>query len=195
MIFDDQFEWAEQIELSLKNKFSTTTISNPDNWNEHISSTYWDAVIVDVQILGDRLNGPERAEQSILKYGITSPIIVISGAVNLKGIEKKYGKIFFAYVDKNNYNEHLPSLIESACTEQGRLKYICEMLTEFGKKFNILDSVFPKNMITDTVAYSLFENDGGKTIEDLIRIILVGTKNHLSKMGQIILKVIDYKKI
>ena len=195
LIFDDQPRWAEQIALSLKNKFLTTTISNPDRWNKHISSTYWDAIIVDVDILGDNLNGPERAEQSILEYGMTSPIIVISGVVNLKDIEKKHGNVFFAYVHKDNYNEQLPTLIESACTEQGRCKYIHGMLIEFGKRFSILDNEFPKYMITDKVASALFDSNSGRTINDLISTILVGTKNELSKMGKIILEIIRYTKI
>ena len=37
--------------------------------------------------------------------------------------------------------------------------------------------------------------NGGKTINDLISIILIGTKNQLSKMGKIILEIIKYTKI
>lgn len=195
LIFDDQQQWAEQIALSLKNKFSTTTISDPNHWNKHISSTYWDVIIVDVEILGDKLNGPERAEKSILEYNITSPIIIISGVVNLNDIKRRHGKIFFAYVHKDNYNKELPSLVESACTVQERSKYISGMLIEFAKKFNILDREFPKNMINDNVASALFDNNGGKTINDLISTIIVGTKNELSKMGKIILEIIKYTKI
>ena len=194
LIFDDDQQWAEQIELSLKDKFSTTTISNPDYWNKHISSTHWDAIIVDVQIMGYELNGPERAEQSILEYDITSPIIVISGVANLKDIEKKHGKVFFAYVHKDNYNDQLPPLIESACKEQGRYNYIHGMLMELGKRFKVLDSEFPKDMITDKAAFTMFDDTDGRTIVDLISTILYGTKNNLSKMGKIILEVIKYTK-
>ena len=190
LIFDDRKEWAEQIALSLKSKCTTTTISDPDHWNKYISSTYWDAIIVDVEILGDAMNGPERAEQSILEYDIISPIIVISGVVNLKDVEKKHGKVFFAYVHKDDYNEQLPPLIESACTIQGRGKYIHGMLIEFSKRFNILYNEFPKSMIKDKMASDLFDSGNGKTINDLISIILVGPKNHLSKMGKMILEII-----
>jgi len=195
LIFDDRPDWAEQIALSLKNKFSTTTISNPDNWNKHISSTYWDVIIVDVEIFGDKLNGPERAEQSILEHGITSPIIVISGVVSLDGIEKKYGKAFFAYVHKDNYNEQLPSLVDSACTNDRRNKHISEMLLEFGKRFKILDDEFPKNMIIDSTALDVFNRSRGRTIKDLICLVVFGTKNHASKIGKMILEIIKYARM
>ncbi|MCY4491030.1 MAG: response regulator, partial [Thaumarchaeota archaeon] len=161
LIFDDQKDWADQIALTL-NKFSTTTISNPDHWNKTISSTHWDAIIVDVQILGDSLDGPERAEQSILDFGIVTPIIIISGVVNLEDVKKKYGDIFFEYIHKDNYNKDLPHLVENACNVENRYYHMINMLTELAKKFKVLNHTFPKDMILDNVVLQLFESGGGK---------------------------------
>ena len=144
--------------------------------------------------LGDQLDGPERAEKSILDFGITSPIIIITGVADLAGVEKKHGKIFFAYVHKSDYNKQLLPLVEKACTNDGRFTYIKDMLTEFAKRFKILHYEIPEGIIENEIASKLFYDNDGKTIKDLILIILAGSKPYLSKMGQVILHVINHAR-
>lgn len=193
LIFDDDAGWAEQIALSLQDGFNTTSITEPSDWNEHIRSTYWDAIVVDVQILGSDINGLEIAERSILEYEITTPVIVISVVPNLKEIEKKHGRVFFGYVRKTNYNHELPTLVNQACKPLGRSIYLHGMLTEFAKRFGVLHDILPDDMAGYDFSW-VTKNVKGKTINDLIEIAGAGPKRELSNMARIVLRIIQWAK-
>lgn len=190
LIFDDEEDWAEQIAAPLHKKFNVITISQSEDWNKQIGSAYWDAIIIDVQILGDDLYGPDRAKLSILKYLVTAPIIVISGVVNLKIIQKKHGNIFFKYIHKDNCIKELPPLVESACLIEDRKKHIQRMTTEFAKKYGILDYEFPDDWIISKHIRETFANGNKKTIRRLISMTYGGTKIQLNEIGKTILIVI-----
>ena len=111
LVFDDDHDWADQMALTL-NEFSPQPISNPDDWNKHIA-TRWSAIVVDVQILGSTMNGPDMAARAILEYGITAPVIVVSGIIRLDEIRQKYGDVFFDYVHKDDCGQQLPSVVGS----------------------------------------------------------------------------------
>lgn len=192
LIFDDDAGWAEQIALSLQDGFDTTSMTKSSNWDAHIRSTYWDAIVVDVQILGSATSGLEMAENSILEYEITAPVIVVSVLPNLDEIERRHGNVFFGYVRKTNYNEELPPLVDRACKPLGRATYLHGMLTEFAKRFGVLRDTFPDNMVDYGLAHLAGANC--ETIKDLIGMVSGGTKHELSKMAMAIMQVIRWAK-
>ena len=193
LIFDDDAVWAKQIALSLKDRFATTQITEPSDWDVHIRSTYWDAIVVDVRILGNDDNGPEMAEKSILEYEVTTPVIVISVA-DLRGIERKHGRVFFGYVRKANYNAELPALVDQACKPLGRSTYLRNMLTEFARRFGVLRDTFPDSMVDYDSARRVITNSDCQTIKDLIAMIGGGPKHELSNMAIAVLRVIRWAK-
>ena len=140
-------------------------------------------MIMDVQILGSPEKGTDHAERAILEYGITSPVIVISGVWQLEDLKKKHSDIFFDYISKNDLNDRLPESIARACSMGPRTAHVKRMLILFAKKFDILKKEFPLELL-DTMSRPLFESSGGKTIEDLINMIWVGARRYLDSMGK-----------
>lgn len=190
LIFDDDSEWAVQIAIPLEKKFNVTHISRSDYWNQYLLNSLWDAIIVDVHILGDDLSGPEHAMKSILKYYVTVPMTIISNVVNLKDVEKQYGRIFYGYMHKDNCIEELPPLVEAVCSIESSKEHIKKMTTEIARQNKILDYEFPKEWIDDKVIRETFTNSNMNTIRDLISMSYGGTKAQLADMGKVILIVI-----
>lgn len=190
LIFDDDPDWAEQIAIPLRRKFEVITISNPDDWDIHVSGGRRDVIIIDVQILGDDLDGPNRAKQSILKFRITAPIIVISGVVSLPDIQNEHGEMFFEYVHKDDCIKELPPLVESACLPDNRKIHIQKMTTRIAKLHNILDHEFPSDWIVVKYIKKIFVDSNKKTIKDLISMMHGSTSDQIANMGKTILQVI-----
>ena len=197
LICDDESDWADLIEVSIQNKYSTSKMTNPDNWNKQIGSSNWDAIIVDVQLIGTDVTGVDHAERSILDYGVTSPIIIMSGVVNLEEFQQKYGKMFFDYISKDEFNKSLLESLDKACEHSMRLQHVKDVLLLFCKKFGILDTEFPISLLkeygNDDVLQS-FKSNNGKTLRDLIDSILYGVKHKLDKMGKIIFAIIQHQR-
>ena len=186
LIFDDDEGWAEQIALLLRDRCNASTAHTISRWRHEVSGTHWDAMVMDVQITGSPETGTDQAERAILEYGITSPIIVISGVWPLEEVEEKYRNIFFDYISKDNLND-LPESIDRACSMGPRTDHVKRMLTSFAKKLGMLKNEFPLESL-DTIGFrQLFESSNGKTIEDFINMIWVGTRRYLDSMGRTVL--------
>ena len=190
MFFDDDREWAEQLALSISSKYETSIATNPGHWNIHICSTQWDVIVVDVQIHGSPETGTERATKDILQYGITSPIIVISGVVNVQSIQKEYPGIFFGFISKDDVAEHLSELIDKACSINARTTHVKRMLTAFAKKYGMLKKKFPVEQLQDTMLLQLFKSANGETMDDFISMTKGESRSYLDRVGKIVLTTI-----
>jgi len=78
LIFDDELEWARAIEMEFRERYDITIVTTPEEWNSKIAPSYWDAIVVDAQILGSAKMGFEIAEDAILTLGIKTPMIIIT---------------------------------------------------------------------------------------------------------------------
>lgn len=191
LVFDDDLKWIKLIEQRLSRKCNVTSISDSKHWNIQVSGSKWEAIIIDVKILGESLNWPERAKQSILEYLITSPIIVVSEVFKPDALKIKYGEIFFGYIGKEDgIEDELMPMIESACTNEGKNNHIKKMTTEFAKEYKILEYEFPRDWISNRVILELINTDNKKTIKDLISTTFGNQNEQLTTMGKIILDVI-----
>ena len=194
-IFDDEQDWVDLSAKSIQDKYEATTTTNSSAWNKHISSSKWDAIIVDVQLIGSDINGVEHAEQSILEYGVTSPVIITSGNVNLEEYRKEYGKMFFDYISKDDIYEPLLESLEKACQHEARLRHVKNVLVLFCKKFKILNNKVPLQFLeSHEDALQSFKSNDGETIGDLIDSILYGVKNKMDRMAKIIFDIIRHEK-
>lgn len=195
LICDDEQDWVDLITKSIQGKYKTSATTDPSNWNKQIGSSNWDAIIVDVQLIGQDITGVEYAEESILQYGVTSPIIITSGNVNLKGYREKYGKMFFDYISKDDINEPLLESLEKACQNTARLQHVKNVLILFCQKFQILDNIVPLQLLEDYGdALQYFRSSNGRTMKDLINSILHGSKHKMDKMAKIIFYIIRHEK-
>lgn len=156
-----------------------------------MSSSFWDVIVMDVQIAEYPETGTDHAERAILEYGITSPVIVISGVWLLKDLEKRHPDIFFGYVSKDNLHDSLPDLIDRACRIDSRTDHVKKMATAFAKKFEVLMKEFPLDLLQGAVLKPLCESAGGKTISDLISLIGGATKQQIHQAGKSVLMIID----
>ncbi len=192
LIFDDDGDWAEQIAISIQDKCDPHTLTTIMSLDEAVASSRWDVIIVDEQIKGYPKTGTDHAEIAILKYGITSPIIVITGAWLLKDLQKLHpAGMFFGYVSKDHLRDKLPGMIDEACRTYARLEHVKKMTTAFAKKFGVLGKEFPLDLLQCTALRRLFESVGGRTVADLISLIGETTIQRLDRIGKSILIVID----
>lgn len=195
LICDDEQDWADLISTSIQSKCNTSTTTDPTNWNKQIGSSKWDAIIVDVQLIGYGITGVEHAEKSILEYGVTTPIIIISGVVNLEKYRKKHDKIFFDYISKDDFNKPLLESIDRACQNTIRSQHVKDVLILFCKKFKILNNKVPLSLLEGhNDALQSFKSNNGKTLGDLINSIVYGVKHKLDKMGKIVFEIIRHEK-
>ena len=186
-------EWAEQLALSISDKYESSIVTNPDDWNIHISSTRWSVIVVDVQILGSPETGTERAAKDILQYCITSPIIVISGVVTAEIVQRGHPGIFFDFIPKRDVAEHLSESIDKACLMNARTAHVKKMLATLAKKFGMLKKEFPVEQLQDNMLLQMFESIHGKTMEDFIGMIKEGSKQYLDRVGKAVLMTIRDK--
>jgi len=103
LIFDDE-DWANTIEIDIRDRYNATIVSTGEEWNSKIAPSYWDVIIVDVQILGSAKLGFEIAEDAILTLGIKTPVIIITNKVDIESIRKSKGNLFFGYHSKSDPN-------------------------------------------------------------------------------------------
>lgn len=191
LIFDDDMDWADQIAMSIRDRCDPSELTAKDRWDEAMASSYWDVIIVDEQIAGYTKTGTDYAEQAILKYGITSPIIVISGVWLLRDLKSKNPGMFFGYVSKDHLRDELPGMIDRACQIDARTDHVKQMTTAFAKKFGILKKRFPPDLLRCTTLKRLFESAGGSTVADLIGLIGKTASQHLDRVGKSVLMVMD----
>ena len=184
LIFDDNKDWAELIAELIRDKCDASTACTINRWRHEVTAPHWDAMVMDVQILGSPETGTDHAERAIWEYGITSPVIVISGVWRLEDIKRRHPGIFFDYISKDDLNDLLPESIDRACSIGPRTAHVKRMLASFANKFGILKKEFPPELL-DTMGFEqLFKSSNGKTIEDLINMIWGGTKQQLSNVGR-----------
>ena len=192
LVFDDKKEWRELIADTLKPVAKVQTVDDPNNWNLHISAPYWDAIVVDVQILGYDESGAEIAEKSIYKFGITAPIIIISGIVNLADLKKTYGDIFYAYVSKDNFSEILPAIVQQATTESERRKHFHKMLIATAKKNGCLKKPSDDKVVSYYASMCQSIGKGnGRTIEEIINGINSYPIQEINKIGKAMFGIIS----
>ena len=199
LLFDDDEEWLEQIKILMNDKYDLHTTSNMEDWQIHIGGEYWDAIVVDVQILGAPESGTERARKDIVNYRIVAPIIVVSGAYNVKNIQKKYPNVFFDFIDKSDVPTHLSNSIDKACQINHRVIHTKKMLFALAK--NMLKEKFSSDELSDIKSQQMFGSANEITVKDLINKItddLVETyadhtaKKHLDHIAKKVLtKICD----
>lgn len=146
---------------------------------------------MDVDIAGSETTGTDRAEQAILEYKITSPIIVVSGVWALDEVKKRHPGIFFDYIHKDNLNDCLPESINRACSIAPRTNHVRTMLTSFAQKFGILKKGFTLELLPGREFRQMYESVHGETIGDLIGLIEPLSRKYLDRIGKAILTVID----
>ena len=187
LIFDDSEEWAELIAQVIRDECDAATSCTIARWRHEVTSPHWDAIVVDVQIDGSPKAGTDHAEEAIWEYGITSPVIVISGVMRLEDVKKKHPGIFFDYISKDDLND-LPESINKACSMKPRGAHIKRMLTSYARKFGVLKKEFSPELL-DPANKQLFQDSNGKTVGDLISMLCGGTKHQLNVMGRTIFDV------
>ena len=161
LIFDDDEDWAEQIAASIRGICDPTVVTTVGDWIPEVGATYWDVIVVDVQITGSPKLGTGHAEQAILEYQITSPVIVISGVWRLEDVKAKHPDIFFDFISKDHLNDSLPESIIGACSMVPRTAHVKKMLTSFAKERGILRKEFPPKLL-DAMKGQLFEARSGE---------------------------------
>lgn len=195
LIFDDEKIWANIMSKTLKQKFSVVSTTRQKNWNQNMRSTFWDIILVDVQI-GTAKTGAQLSEEAILNYNITSPIILISGVVDLHDVKKKYGNIFYDYICKEESDEKLLKSTLKAyegITEGNHLK---KMLSTLAKRHHVYDDeIIPEFVKTYNGTNDLLKNIEGKTIGHLIRRLdKIHGKQNLAKPAMAILDMINNQR-
>lgn len=195
LAFDDDPDWTTVIKESLEPEIEVQVTNNPENWSLQIRSTRWDAIIVDVEILGSDLDGVELAEKAIREFGVTAPIIIITGIADLEGIEKDYKKIFFRYISKNNFNEPLIEATHEALSPTGKYNHMWNMITGIARKHKILNKIcgdYPKSEYPEVSKY--MENPNGKTIQQVIENAKDNSGDTANiQVGRSVLSVIYYE--
>lgn len=187
LIFDDDKDWGEQMTLSLKPR--RVEVAGHQDWGTHVASTSWDALVVDVQILGSDHTGPEIVAKAIPRYRIAAPVIVVSGIVRLDGVKQEYGNLFFDYIHKDDCGRQLPGAVDSACSPEQLRRHLPLMLEKAASDRGVLDMPFPPGALTP-VAAGHADSAGARTVRDLIGIVR-GSNPHLTRMCQEVLIVID----
>ena len=162
LIFDDDMNWAEQIEKAICDRCDPSKLTTIDSWNEAMASSHWDVIVADEQIKGYPKTGTDYAERAILEYGITAPVIVITGVWLLRELKSKSPGMFFDYISKENLHDRLPEAIDRACQIDARTDHVERMTKAFAKKFGILEKEFPPDLLRCTELKRLFESGGGK---------------------------------
>ena len=188
LVFDDDKDWGEQMAMSL-HPSEYVIVAGPKDWGRHVASTSWDAIVVDVQILGSDRTGPEIVAESIPRYGIAVPVIVVSGIAKLDGIKRKYGDLFFDYIHKDDCGARLPGAVESACSAEELRRHLPLMLEKAASDRGVLDRPFPPDALTRVTA-GVAGSAGARTVRDLIGTV-GGSNPHLTNMCREILAVID----
>lgn len=174
--------------LSLKG-FSTQVATSPNDWGQHIASARWSALVVDVQILGHTLQGPDIAARSILEFGITAPVIIVSGIIRLDTVRQKYGDVFFDYVHKDDCGDRLLPVVSSACSRDGLERHLRGMLTRIASDLDVIDKQFSSGHL-GTPAAEMAQNASLSTVDDLIDALISGDKRNMDRMGKEVLNVI-----
>jgi len=192
LVFDDETKWGKNIENTIKSTCFVKRTTTTKLWNEFMQSTFWDAIIVDVQIMGSPQNGAHLAEKAILDYGITSPIIIISGNVNLDLIRNKYGKIFLDFVSKTDYVKKIPLSVKKAYTAVNDGSHLQDMLNKLAKKYRVYDDEIILEFVRK---YSdmgpLLKIHQGVTIGELINSeYIYSKKTDHGRRGRAILEII-----
>ena len=191
LIFDDEEKWSRLIERTIRKRYSASTTNNPENWNKQVGSSYWDAVVVDVQILGSEKSGTDLAEQAILDFGIVSPMIIISGVVNLDKIKEKYGNIFSNYISKTYLNRDLLPAIDTAVQNHYRSDNVKKMLIELAKKNKVSEINITKEEIEQFGNPIPYTGDfkGGTVREFIDSFSAWGDKHLTQKFGKVVLAI------
>lgn len=195
LIFDDEKIWANTMSKTLKEKFSVTSTTKHKNWNQNLRSTFWDVVLVDVQI-GAAKTGAQLAEEAILNFNITAPIILISGVVNLQEVKKKYKNIFFDYICKEEPEERLLNVALKAYEDRTEGVHLKKMLNILAKRHHVYeDKIIPEFVRTYNNSNKILKNIEGKTIGNLIkRLEPIHGKQNLSKPSMAILDMINNQR-
>lgn len=196
LIFDDEAQWAKTIEDTIKSEYFVKRTTKTKLWNEYMSSMFWDVIIVDVQIMGSVQNGAHLAEKAILEYGITSPIIIISGNVNLDVINAKYGKVFFDYISKDEYATKLPKAVERACDAINNGTHLNSMLPKLAKKYRVGDDeIIPEFIRKYKNTSPVLGIKKGMTVNELINSDHMATKKtDYGRRGRAILEIIENQR-
>ena len=168
----------------IRNKCNARTAHTINHWRHEVSGSHWDAIVVDVQILGSAETGTDHAEHAIWEYMITSPVIVISGVWRPEILKKRHRGIFFDYIPKDDFNVRLPKAIEKACSMDHRREHVKTMLIAFAKKFKLLKKEFPLDWLVVGQFRQLLESRNGKTVRDLINTMWGGTKKQINDAGR-----------
>ena len=192
LIFDDNEIWASNYELAISRHYLARSVITVDEWHEFISAPYWSAIVVDVQILGQKKSGLDFAKEAILKHGITTPVIIISGIAPLEDIKEKYNQFFFDFIPHENYSARLLSTINRACDEQIRHEHVVRMLTVFTEQRDLLDyklSSTDIEEVTDehkfTEVKQIFGSMEGQTLHEIIKNQIprkIDYQNHVGKL-------------
>lgn len=193
LIFDDESKWAKNIENVIDSSYFIKRTTTTKLWNKFMRSPFWDVIIVDIQITGLAENGAHLAEKAILEYGVTSPIIVISGNVNLDLIKKKYGKIFFGYISKTDYVTTLPTMVNKAYDAVNDGSHLYDMANKLAKKYRVFDdTIIPEFVRKYNDVSHLIKIHKGMTVDELINAeYFYRTKSDHAKRGQAILDIIE----
>ena len=195
LVFDDDPNWTTTIKETLEPEIEVRTTNDPVNWSVQMRQPVWDAIIVDVEIIGSEDDGVTIAEKSIREFGITSPMIIITGIANLKDIQKEYKKIFFGYISKDDFNEILVDTVNDAISQSGKNNHMWNMISGIARKNKILKKDCGDYTRSDYPEVSTYmSNPNGKTIEQVIE----DEKNRSGgiadiNLGRSVLSVIYYE--
>lgn len=184
LLFDDYDNWINFMGDLIKNSIPgirLSTVKNAQGWERHVSSSLWDAIIVDVQLDGDSKNGVEHALDSIWNDGTFAPIILVSNAVNLDLFDNKYGKMFFKYIDKSDFADMLPTAVKDTFMIDKRIAHVNNVLMLIGQKLEILDSEVPAKLLPQysREVQEHFSSNDDKTLRAFIDSVIYGPKTTL----------------
>ena len=194
LVLDDMDNWIELISDAIYKRFGNSvdviTVNTEKNWEQKFSaSSYWDVIIIDVKLDMSK-NGAQLGKCIILDHGIMSPIIIVSGNVNLEQFKNEYGDIFFQYIHKNDLDKLLSDAVDKSYKHDERKSHIKKMLLTLCKQFDLLE----KNVLVEEIANEelkqIFIMNNGLTFNDLIGMVY-GTGNKLDLCGKAIIDIIS----
>ncbi len=195
LIFDDEKDWTDIIGGILSPKFQVVKTSAVEGWKKEMSASFFDVIIVDVDIINFSQYGTQIAEDSILEHRITSPVIVVSGKPVLKKIKQEYGAIFLEYISKDDLNRTLLKSALDASNNVTQQVHIRNMLFAMAKRHDVLNDIVIPEFVQQYDSFRIFsESIDGKTIEDLIRSPVINGMDKYVQAGRIILDIIHNQR-
>lgn len=166
LLLEDNKAQVDLIIDSLNDDFDVKWVSNQKELEEFISDEF-DVIVTDVSIKDSDKTGYEMIDDFRRNIKITrTPIVIYSAKVNIEGIEKEQGKLFFAYVDKGEKvmgDELLEKCLEASKEKQNMVSW--NVFQGYFEKIGKVEAELDRNDVGNLEFHGIF---GVNTVKDLL---------------------------